>query len=226
MEAEAVMAKVHEGSAPSDWNVWPLRRNRVTVAAIKWGLMAIVGFALLIPILINTVPADFDHADGFKQSVATILILLVGALAFSSLWLTIDALIRLRYADKYWLIITPEQFVKADPRRLYSIPLEDIGDITLKGVDLPSDTQVEGAIGPQQFAMGQFGRVANQMGVRQVAVRRSRASPSLAFRDRRDNRVITVGIDDAFDHLGALDHILRERTAQREEAIWRASLKR
>jgi hypothetical protein len=226
MEAEAIMAAIHAGNPPSDWNVWPLRRKQVTVAAIKWGLMAVVGFAVLIPILINTVPADFDHADGFKQSVATTLILLVGALAFSSLWLTIDALLHLRSAEKYWLVITPEHFVKADPRRLYSIPLEDIGDITLKGVALPSDTEVEGAIGPQQFAMGQFSRVANQMGVRQVAVRRSRASPSLAFRDRRDNRVITVGVDDSFDHLGAIEHILRERTAQREEALWRASLKR
>ena len=224
MDAETVLATVRAGDAPSDWNVWPLRRNRVLVAALKWGLMALFGFALLIPVLIGTIPDDFVNADGFKQSVATTIILLVGALAFSSLWLSLEALMRARQASEYWLVITPTLFVQTKPRQLFSIPLEDIGDITLKGVAQPSDTQVEGAVGPQQFAMGQFGRIATTMGVRGGATRRSRSSPSLAFRDRRDNRVITVGIDDSFDHLGAIDHILRERAGQREESLWRASL--
>lgn len=226
MDAETIMATVRAGEAPSDWNVWPLRRNRVLIAALKWGLLALVGFAMLIPVLIGSIPDDFVHADGFKQSVATIIILLVGALAFSSLWLAIEALLRARRASDYWLVITPTFFVKTDPRRVFSIPLEDIGDITLKGVAQPSDTQVEGAVGPQQFAMGQFGRIATTMGVRGGATRRSRSSPSLAFRDRRDNKVITVSIDDSFDHLGAIDHILRERAGSREELLWRASLGR
>ncbi|HEX9035597.1 MAG TPA: hypothetical protein VF808_01250 [Ktedonobacterales bacterium] len=226
MDVDAILAKARAGEFPSDWNVWPLRRNYMITSAIKWGLMSVVGFVVLVPVVIATIPSDFAHKDGFTQSMATAILLLLGALAFSSLWLTIDAILRALRAQDYWLVITPLLFIKAEPRRIYSIPLEDIGDITLKGVNPPSDVATQGALGPQHFAMGQFPRIATQMGVRQTAPKRSGQSPSLAFRDRRDNRVITVGMDSAFDHLGAIEHILRERAAQREDALARAPFNR
>lgn len=222
MEAETVMATVRSGAAPSEWNVWPLRRDRVLVGAAKWGLLALVGFALFVPVALATIPADFNHTGAVQQSVATIIILLVGTVAFGSLWLAIEALLRVRRASDYWLVITPDLFLKAEPRRLYQIPLEDIADITLKGVEQPNDF----AASQPTLAMGQFSRIADRMGVMGAMSRRSRSAPSLAFRDRRDNRTIIVGTDDSFDHLGAIDLILRERAGKREEAVWRASLKK
>lgn len=225
MEAESIMATVRSGAAPSDWNVWPLRRDRVLIGAMKWALLSLVGFVLFVPIVIATVPSDFIGTDAVQQSGVTAAIMLVGALAICSLWLAIADLLRVRRASEYWLVITPDLFIKAEPRRLFEIPLEDIENITLKGVAPPSDTAVEGAIGPQYFAMGQFSRIANQMGVMGGARTRVRGAPSLAFRDRRDNRVVTIGMDDSFDHLGAIELILRERAAQKEEKTRRASLK-
>ncbi len=225
MDAETILATARAGAAPSEWNVWPLRRDRVLIGAAKWGLLSIVGFALFVPILLSTFPSDFVHADAFRQSAATVVILLAGAMAFGSLWLAIESLLRARRASDYWLVITPDQFIKAEPRRLYQIPLEDIANITLKGVPLPSDPTVQESLGPQHLAMGQFTRVADRMGVVGAMSRRSSTVPSLAFRDRRDNRTIIVGTDDSFDHLAAIDQILRERAGQKEEAIWRASLK-
>lgn len=223
MDAETILATVRRGAAPSEWNVWPLRRDRVLIGAAKWGLLSIVGFVLFVPILLNTFPSDFIHADAFKQSAATVVILLTGALAFCSLWLTIESLLRARRASDYWLIITPDHFVKAEPRRLYQIPLEEIANITLKGVSQPSDIAVQGSIGPQFAGMGQYARIADRMGVTGTMSARPRGAPSLAFRDQRDNRTIIVSTDDAFDQLAAIDQILRERASQREEAVWRAS---
>jgi hypothetical protein len=225
MDAETIMATVRSGSAPSEWNVWPLRRSYLLYSAFKWGLLALVGFAMFIPVLLITYPDDFVHTDATRQSLATIVVLIVGALAFGSLWITVEALLRARRAADYWLVITPDVFIKAEPRGLYHIPLEQIADITLKGVAQPTDTAVQGAIGPQFFALGRFSSIANSMGVRGAAPRRRGESPSLAFRDRRDNRVIVVGTDDSFDLLGAIDEILHERVAKKEEALRRAASK-
>ena len=223
MEADAVMATVRTGTAPSEWNVWPLRRDRVLIGAAKWGLLSLIGFAFFVPVVLIMFPSDFIGAGAVQQSAATVVILLVGALALSGLWLAIEALLRARRASDYWLVITPELFIKSEPHRLFQIPLEDIADITLKGIAQPSDTAVEGAVGPQFFAMGQYARIANRMGVRGATSARTRGTPSLAFRDRRDNRTITVGTDDSFDHLAAIEQVLRERAGQREELLWRAS---
>ncbi len=223
MEAATVIASVRSGAAPSEWNVWPLRRNYVLVSAAKWGLLSLIGFVIFVPVLLATFPSDFIHTGAAQQSLATVIILLVGALAFGSLGLAIEALLRAWRASDYWLIITPDVFIKAQPRNLYQIPLEDIADLTLKGVSMPNDAAVRSSVGPQHFAMGQYSRIAERMGVIGSMSRRTRESPSLAFRDRRDNRTIIIATDNSFDHLGAIEHILRERTGQREDALWRAS---
>jgi hypothetical protein len=225
MDAETILTTARSGAAPSEWNVWPLRRDRVLTGAAKWGALSLIGFILLVPIVIVTVPSDFVNAGAAQQSLATAIIMLVGALAIISLWLAVAALARVRRAADYWLIITPDVFIKAEPRRLFEIPLEDVADITLKGVAPPSDIAVQGDIGPQYFAMGMFGRIANRAGVMGVSRKTSRSAPSLAFRDRRDNRIVIISTDDAFDHLGAIEHILRERVDQKEDRAWRASLK-
>ena len=224
MDAETILATARAGAAPSEWNVWPLRRDRMLFAAFKWGLLSLVGFALLVPILIVTVPSDFVGARAGQKALATAIILLVAALAVSSLWLTVEALLRARQAADYWLIITPDVFIKAEPRRLFEIPLEDVGDITLKGVAPPSDIEVRDAMGPQHFAMGMMGQIANRMGVPGVTKKQTRSAPLLAFRDRRDNRTVIVSTDDAFDHLGAIEQILMERVAKKEDQAWRKSL--
>ncbi len=225
MEAETVLATVRSGAAPSEWNVWPIRRDYVLISAAKWGLLSLIGFVIFVPVLLATFPSDFIHTGAAQQSLATVIILLVGALAFGSLGLAIEALLRAWRASDYWLVITPDVFIKAQPRALYQIPLEDITDLTLKGVAMPNDAGVR-TDGPQHFAMGQYSRIAERMGVIGAMSRRTRESPSLAFRDRRDNRTIIVATDNSFDHLGAIEHILRERASQKDDALWRASRER
>jgi hypothetical protein len=221
MDAETILETVRAGNAPSEWNVWPLRRQYVRSSALKWSALGLVGFALLIPVLIIMVPDDIFRGDSYQKSFAVVAILLVGWMAFGSLWIVVEALLRLRRATSYWLVITPDVFVKAQPNNLYSIPLEQVGDITLKGVSQAAQGTSPGELSSQQMlAMGGFAGIGNQLGMRP---RRASGPASLAFRDRRDNRVIVVSTDGSFDHLGALYEILSERVGKKEEAARRSA---
>lgn len=215
MDAETIMETARAGNAPSEWNVWPLRRDFVRTSALKWGTMALVGFALLIPVLIIMFPDDVLNGSGFQQSLGVVVILFVGWLAFGSLWIVIDALLRLRRASEYWLVITSDFFIKARPNHLYSIPLEQVGDITIKGVDLaPAVTAAQESANLQALTMARFSGLGNQLGL--ARTRRVGGQPSLAFRDRRDNRIVVVGTDASFDHLAAIYEILTERAGKKE----------
>jgi hypothetical protein len=221
MDAEHILEAVRAGNAPSEWNVWPLRRQYVRSSALKWSVLALIGVALLIPVLIIMVPDDILKGSAFQQSFAVVAILLVGWMAFGSLWIVVNALLCLRRADAYWLVITPDLFVKAQPNSLYSIPLEQVGDITLKGVPLAPQGAPAGDLSSQQMiALGGFAGIGNQLGFR---ARRASGPTSLAFRDRRNNRVFVVSTDGSFDHLGALYEILSERVGQKEAAARRAA---
>ncbi|HZC07563.1 MAG TPA: hypothetical protein VE338_18150 [Ktedonobacterales bacterium] len=226
MDSEAILERARSGQAPSEWNVWPLRRDYVRISAFKWALLAIVGFAILIPVALTVIPADFVGQGVVEQSFAAALLLLLCALAFGSLGIAAHDVWRLARANAFWLVITPETFVKAGPRQLIETPLEHVANLTLKGVPIPT----EGGNSENTVAMSQFmvaGRLvnfANRSGIPGVSRQRARGSASLAYRDSRDNKVITVCTDDSFDQMAAIYELLRDRAAAREEKVWRASL--
>ena len=76
MDAEAILDQARSGNAPSEWNVWPLRRGYVRASALKWGLLAIIGFALLIPVALITIPADFVGQAAAVQIVALVSLII------------------------------------------------------------------------------------------------------------------------------------------------------
>jgi hypothetical protein len=228
MDVDSILAQARSGAAPSDWNVWPLRRDYVRKAALKWGALSVVGFIVFALVLIVTFPSDFVGQDAAHQSIATVVIMLTGFLAFGSLALTLTEIRRLTGADHFWLIITPDTFVKASPQGYTDVPLEEIADITLRGVPTPaafgrptSGTQLQGA-GMSATPSTMLSVQARLLG---GAFTPRRGAASLAFRDRRANRVVTVATDDSFDSLAALDEILRTRVYLKEEQIRRKSSK-
>lgn len=226
MDAEAILDQARSGHPPSEWNVWPLRRGYVRTAALKWGLLAIIGFAMLIPVALITIPADFVGQTFAAKLVAMIILILLAALAFGSLGIVAHDLWRLSRARDFWLIITPETLVMARPGHLSATPLEDVSNVTLKGVRLPDEEgNSESGTPMQQFLFaGRLANFANMAGVRGVSRKRNRGSASLAYQDKRNNKVVTVCTDDAFDHMAAIYQLLRDRAAIREEKVWRASL--
>jgi hypothetical protein len=226
MEADLALERARSGHPPSEWNVWPLRRAYVRLSALKWGVLAIIGFAMLIPVTIMIVPSDFVGKSILDQSLAVGLLALLGAVAFGSAGIVAHDVWRLAHARDYWLIITPELFVKAQPGHLLATPLEFVADVTLKGVRVPSESgnSETGAPMSQFLVGGRLINFANAAGVPGVSRQRPRGSASLAYRDSRDNSIVTVCTDDAFDHMAAIYQLLRDRAATREEKVWRASL--
>lgn len=226
MDGEAILEQARSGHAPSEWNVWPLRRSYVRTSALKWGLLAIIGFVLLIPVAIITIPADFVGQSAAAQIVAVVILILLGSLAFGSLGIVAHDIWRLSHANDFWLIITPEMFVMSRPGHITATPLEDVSNVTLKGVRLPEEAGNSEAGTPmQQFLIaGRLINFANMAGVPGVSRKRTRGNASLAYQDKRDQKVITVCTDDTFDSMPAIFQLLRERAAIREEKVWRASL--
>ena len=225
MDAEAILDQARSGHPPSEWNVWPLRRAYVRTAALKWGLLAIIGFALLIPVAIITIPSDFVGQPFAAELVAMVILILLGALALGSLGIALNDLWRLSHASDFWLIITPETLVMARPGHVKATPLADVSNVTLKGVRLPEEGgNSESGTPMQQFLIaGRLVNFANMAGVPGVSRKRNRGNASLAYQDKRDNKVVTVCTDDAFDHMAAIYQLLRDRAAVREEKVWRAS---
>lgn len=222
-DAAAIVERARAGAAPSEWNVWGLRREWARTSALKWGALGVVGFVFLALAARAMIPEDFSGAGAAQQSVAALALALLGALAFGAAGIAIYDLWRLAHARDYWLIITPTTFVKAAPRKLTSTPLEYVTGLTLKGVALPGEGV---SANDAPVATGIFGArmmtFANSAGVPVGGRQRARGAPSLAYRDARDNKVVVVCMDEAFDHMGAIYELLRDRAALREDQVRRA----
>jgi hypothetical protein len=200
--ADQILATARSGVRPQDWYVWPLRRDRVRRQVLEAAGISLFGFILLVPLVLVTVPGNFERGTG--EATFTVLLLgLVGTVAFGALGLLVGDALRLRRADQYLLVMTPTAYVRADPGRITHVPMDQIGYVTLKGVRSPMDTAAGSSTDRVPIGMGSmlgFG------GLRQSRERRK--PPSLAFLDLRSDREVVVATDDAFDDLNALKEIL------------------
>ncbi len=190
---EQIVAIARSGARPAGWFVWPLRRNRVRILALRAALYGLLGVVVFVPLVLVTVPSNFQN--GTPETVATLVLLGIPAtLVFYGAWAVIGHLARLARADQYLLVITPTDFVKAEPRRLTHVPMRCVGYITLKGEVAPGTRPVS---------------IADAFARRPPPESRGRGPTSLAFRDRCSNRTVVVSTDDSFDDLGALAEVLR-----------------
>lgn len=222
MDVESVLEQVRSGNAPSEWNIWPLRRDYVRMSAIKWGLAGLFGFAMLIPIIFLTIPSDFVGTGAFVRLFSGALLTMLAIAAFGGSGVAIFDGWRLRHAHDYWLVITPETFVKAEPKRVTQTPLEHVTDVTLKGVPPQSDRDPIYQPPPSPFNGSMFGLRGSATNP-SVSRQRVRGNASLTYRDSRDNKVVVICTDDSFDHMTAIYDVLRNRAARRRDQIRHAS---
>jgi hypothetical protein len=201
-EIQRLLAAARAESLPSGWFVWHLRRGRVMRSALVWLVIALFGFVLLVPVVLATIPSNFE--SGTPLAFLTIILLAVFvALAIGGSMLCIGDFTRYFRADEYLLVMTPEDFLKVTPFRTIHVPMTAVAYVTLKGVAPPP---APGPTGPPTtpFIWSALFGGAN-------ASRRAgglRGAPSLAFMDQRTKRHVVVATDDAFDDLLALNEIL------------------
>lgn len=199
---QQILATARSGSLPQGWFVWHLRRDRVLRAMLGWLALGVFGCALLVPAVLTTVPGNFRSSAGL--AAFTILLLgVLGTIAVGGLGLGIAELARYIQADAYLLVMTPEDFVKATPRRVIHVPMSAVAFVTLKGVKVRA-APTQGARPTAESGMNWSSVVGGGLSYRRTA----RSAPSLAFVDLRTDRHVVVASDDFFDDLPVLEEIL------------------
>jgi hypothetical protein len=205
---QAIIDRARSGDTPGDWNVWSLRRDVVGRDIWSWAGIAAFGFLLFLPAAHVMIPDNFQ-GDAGKEVISVIILGVLGFMAFGALYLFIADFQRLRQWGEYLLIMTPDDYIKVEPRRITHVPMDRIDSITLKGVRVEqeptSETEVYSGL--------------DRMGVNRImgAFRRKpKVSPSLAFRDMRTDAEVIVSRDNSFDDLAALDHVLRLHVSAKE----------
>lgn len=211
MDPQQILATVASGSIPANWSVWRLRRDYVAKGMLEWALTSVVGFVLLVPIFLVTVPVNYHNGVGAAIFTSIVLLALAG-LAFGGLGLLMSDLLRLLRADQYLLVMTRGDFLKVEPGRLTHVPMQYVGYVTLKGIKVATAggarSQTPAASQAHWYSAIRAGRMGVFGGRRRRELRRP---PSLAFLDLRTNREVIVSTDDAFGELYAVEQALIAR---------------
>ena len=205
MDAQAILEKARSNNVPDSWNVWPLRVERVRKSALGWSACALVGFILLIPVVIATVPYNFTHGTALAV-FAAILLTLLGAVAFGSLVIAIYDIWRLTHAGEYLLVITPDDYLRVGPSNKQThVPVDDIAYVTMRGVKVnaPYDAMREADFSNQN-PMKRLARVAGNF----YTPREPKRAPVLAFMDTRTNTEVVVATDNSFDDIATLEQVI------------------
>ena len=211
VDMHALLHTARADTVPAGWYVWPLRRTGVLLMALKWLALAAVGFALFIPAVLAMVPANFD-GNMVKGMLSSVILVILGAVAFGALGLAVHDLWRAARANDYLLVMTPDHYVKFAPGKPTHVPMSEIAYITMRGVRLPEPVatapQSDGWPSATAFN-GMFFRGGASI---DSLMRRNyrRAPASLAFMDLRNRREVIVATDDAFDALPILEQILQD----------------
>ena len=222
MDPATILATARSGDAPGTWVVWPLQRQYIRNSILRWLAVSVVGFPLLILASISTLPG-FLTLRGFSFVLTGILLLALGALAFGSLSIAIYDIWRLSHANAFWLVITPEDYVKSEPGgKVTHVPLEYVESITLKGVRVPMETVETPFSGAPAGVNPSF-----RMPFRSAAYRRQRATPSsLAFVDGRTNHEVVVATDAVFDTLVNIEYVLSMQADAKQRQLNRSRSQR
>lgn len=204
MDAEAVLARARSGDLPASWTVWPLRRDRVLRSALGWLAIGVIGAVLLAVVAAQTIPGNFTRGSG-SFILTGVLLIALGLMAFGGLGIMIYDFWRLLHADEFMIVMTPDDYVKAQPHKTMHVPMEDVSYVTLRGVKIPEErTQTTSEIINSMQKGGRFYRFMGDLSYR----RQPKQAPSLAFLDTRTDKEVVVATDNSFDELLALEQIL------------------
>jgi hypothetical protein len=219
MDAETVLSTARTGAMPDHWHAWPLRKDFVLRSAIKWAVAGILLLAIFAFVVTSTVPDNFERGDTGIVIFTAVIIGLVGTAAFGSLGVALYDLWRMANASRFLLVMTPEDFVKAEPRKLTHVPMENVAYVTLRGVKSPEMLAREEAAGGRGshdiFQSPSLDRVTRTIGG--ANQRRQRAqTPTLAFLDTRSDKEVIVATDASFDELPALEYMLKLQVYENE----------
>jgi hypothetical protein len=209
MDTQQLLSTARSSSVPDTWFVWTLRREHVLRGAAKWTAAGVIFLFLLIVVFQATFPENFQ-LGGFSFVATSLLLLVLAGVAFGGLGIAVYDAWRVAHASEYLLVITPDDYVKAEPQKTTHIPMSAIRHVTLKGLKLPQEQAAAMPDPRVQRAGYQSGRGGFLPAWTGGNIRRQPAqAPSLAFEDIRSGKIVIVAMDDSFETLPALAEVLR-----------------
>ncbi len=203
MESAEILEQARvSNEVPQGWIVLPLLRNKVAIAIAGWIIGAIIGLGLFVLMASVMIPNNFKTGP-VAAIFSAILLGVVLFIGIGSIWAAIADIVRLRNADKHLIVITPEDFVKQEGKKIIHVPLRYVRYVTARGAP-PPDRSVskEGAISEvprsgDNFVGFLFGRGFIPSVSRQRR-KRMRTPTTLAFLDTRTNTEVIVATDASF----------------------------
>ena len=215
MEAAEILEQVRAGDeAPHGWIVLPLLRNKVAIAIAGWITGAIIGLGLFALMASIMIPNNFQSGPA-AAIFSTILLGVVLFIGIGSIWAAIADAGRLRNADKYLIVITPEDFVKQEGKKIIRVPLRYVRYVTARGVPPPDRTAPSGGAMSEvprpgdNFVGFLFGRGFIPTVSRQRR-KRMRTPTTLAFLDTRTDTEVVVATDASFGDPFAIAALLKQ----------------
>ncbi len=123
MEPAEILEKARAiDGPPQSWIVLPLLRNKVVTGIAGWVLGIIIGLGLFTVMASVMIPNNYEH--GIASALfSTILLAIVLFVGLGSIWALFVDVNRLRHADKYLIVITPDELVKQEGEKIIHVPL-------------------------------------------------------------------------------------------------------
>jgi hypothetical protein len=211
------MARAGEES-PSGWLVLPLLKRRVQMAILGWAFGIIIGFGLFAFIASVTIP--YNYLLGFVPGCFTTILLGVALfIGAGSIWAMITDINRLRHAENYLIVITPDDFVKQEGNKIVKVPLTHVRYVTARGTP-PPDRSTSGRNAVQDLPgsgerLGSLfvGRSFFSQGSRPRR-KRMRTPTTLAFLDARNDVEVIVATDRSYGDPFEIAAVLKQYAAR------------
>ena len=212
MESDEILEKARViDEAPHDWIILPLLRDKVALAIAGWVVGAIVGLGLFAFLASIMIPNNYQIGP-FAAVISTILLGMMLLAGIGSIWqLVVDAR-RLLQADKHVIIITPDDFVKQEGKKIIHVPLMYVRYITARGSRSRSRTSsserapARASLADENTPGFQFWRGLIP-GMRR---RRKRTPTALAFIDIRTDTQVVVASDASYGDPFTIAGLLKE----------------
>lgn len=225
MESVQILSTINtEENIPHDWLVFPLLRQKVLVGIFGWIFGVVFGsllFALMAPIMI-----PHNYLVGVASAIFTTIILgIVLFVAVGSLWQLLVDILRLRHAGEHVIIITPEDFVKQEGKKIIHVPLEHVRHVTARGTLPPDRSSATARLDARPPTVGEnigglfMGRRAAESGRRSITRRRMRTPTTLAFIDGRTDSEVVVVNDKAYGDPFSIAALLKQYASRRQESL-------
>jgi hypothetical protein len=226
MDAEEILARARsQAELPAGWVAFPIIRQKLIVGIIEWIFGIIVGLGLLLLIGSIVIPYNFQH--GVARAVFSTLLLGILLFVFlGSAYLLVVDILRLAHRDQHMIVITPQEFVKQEGRKIIHVPLLYVRHVTARGRRPAAERNLPGM---EESTMQHvpdardnitgffFGHGMTGSG-RRWQRGRMRTPSTLAFLDTQHNREVLVVNDTTYGDPFLIAEVLKEAAETAQES--------